>query len=89
MSRGDRVGLVVVSHSPALAEATVALALAMVADDPPAVAVAAGTEDGGTGTDATAVMAAVEEVGGPGGVLVLMDLGSALLSAELALELPR
>jgi len=87
VSPGGSVGLVVVSHSRALAEATVALAMQMVADDPPAVAVAAGTEDGGTGTDATAVMAAVEEVGGPAGVLVLMDLGSALLSAEMALEL--
>ncbi len=87
MSPDARVGLVVVSHSRALAEATVALALQMVADDPPAVAVAAGTDDGGTGTDATAVMTAVEEVGGSGGVLVLMDLGSAVLSAELALEL--
>lgn len=87
MSGDGRVGLVVVSHSRALAEAAVGLALQMVADDPPAVAVAAGTADGGIGTDATEVMAAVEQVGGPGGVLVLMDLGSALLSAELALEL--
>ncbi|MGJ7440477.1 phosphoenolpyruvate--protein phosphotransferase [Aquipuribacter sp. MA13-6] len=87
MSADARVGLVVVSHSRHLAEATVALAMQMVADDPPPVAVAAGTDDGGTGTDATAVMAAVEQVGGPGGVLVVMDLGSAVLSAELALEL--
>ncbi|MFC5380130.1 phosphoenolpyruvate--protein phosphotransferase [Aquipuribacter nitratireducens] len=85
--RTDRVGLVVVSHSRPLAEAAVALALEMVHEDPPAVAVAAGTPDGGTGTDATAVLEAVEQVGGPAGVLVVMDLGSAVLSAELALEL--
>lgn len=82
-----RVGLVVVSHSPALADAAVRLALQMVGDDAPPLTVAAGTEDGGTGTDATRVLAALEEVGGPMGVLVLMDLGSAVLSAELALEL--
>ncbi|WP_336920775.1 phosphoenolpyruvate--protein phosphotransferase [Aquipuribacter sp. SD81] len=87
MSGGARVGLVVVSHSLALADAAVALALEMVSADPPPVAVAAGTPDGGTGTDATAVLDAVERVGGPAGVLVVMDLGSAVLSAELALEL--
>ena len=39
------------------------------------------------GTDALRVAAAIEQVHGPDGVVVLMDLGSALLSAELALDL--
>lgn len=82
------IGIVVVSHSRPLAEAAVALAGAMVpADVPLSVAVAAGTDDGGFGTDATAVAAAIEAVDGPDGVLVLVDLGSAVLSAELAVEL--
>ena len=84
---GARVGLVLVSHSPALARATLDLALQMVGDDPPPVALAAGADDGGIGTDATQVLTALEEVGGPAGVLVVMDLGSAVLSAEMALEL--
>src|SRR5215210_2432581 len=77
------IGIVVVSHSSALAEAAVALAVEMVHGRGPVVAVAAG----GFGTDATEVSAALEKAFSPDGVLVLMDLGSAVLSAELALEL--
>ncbi|MDM4761411.1 dihydroxyacetone kinase phosphoryl donor subunit DhaM [Galbitalea sp. SE-J8] len=81
------IGIVVVSHSPALAEAAVALAGEMVREGGPAVRVAAGAGDDVTGTDATRVADAIRAVAGPDGVLVLMDLGSAVLSAELALEL--
>ncbi len=82
------IGIVVVSHSRALAETAVALADEMVpADSGLRIAVAAGTAGGGFGTDATAVASAIEQVDGPGGVLVVLDLGSAVLSAELALEL--
>lgn len=81
------VGIVVVSHSRALAEAAVELALQMVHDDPPPIRVAAGTMDGALGTDATAVMAAVAEVDQGDGVVVFVDMGSALLSTELGIEL--
>ncbi len=82
-----RVGIVAVSHSRPLAEAATALALEMVAGDPPPIAIAAGTDDGRTGTDAVRVAEAIgEAAAGGGGVLVLMDLGSAVLSAEMALE---
>jgi phosphoenolpyruvate---glycerone phosphotransferase subunit DhaM len=80
------IGIVVVSHSPALADAAVALADEMVHGSGPVVAVAAGAA-GGFGTDATEVRRALEKASSPDGVLVLMDLGSAVLSAELALEL--
>jgi len=80
------IGIVVVSHSPALADAAVALALEMVAGSPPPIAVAAGAGDGVVGTDAIAVAAAIDEVASPDGVLVFMDLGSAVLSASMALE---
>jgi dihydroxyacetone kinase phosphotransfer subunit len=80
------IGIVVVSHSAALAEAAVALAEEMVHAEGPVVAVAAGAA-GGFGTDATEVRRAMEKAASPDGVLVLMDLGSAVLSAELALEL--
>lgn len=83
----DRVGIVVVSHSHALAVAAVELASQMVQGERPAIAIAAGAEDGSLGTDATAVQAAIEEVAGPAGVLVLLDLGSAVMSAETACEL--
>jgi phosphocarrier protein FPr len=81
------VGLVVVSHSPALAQAAVALAMEMVPDRPPRVAVAAGGPDGDFGTNAVVVQAAIEQVDDGDGVVVLMDLGSAVLSSEFALDL--
>jgi phosphoenolpyruvate-protein phosphotransferase len=81
------IGVVVVSHSPQLARAAVDLALEMVHGAGPKIAIAAGVYDGSTGTDATQIAAAIAEVASPDGVLVLVDLGSAVLSAGLALEL--
>ncbi len=81
------VGLVVVSHSRALARAAVALASEMVHDRPVRIAVAAGLDEGTLGTDAVRIKEAIQEVDSPEGVVVLMDLGSAVLSAELALDL--
>lgn len=81
------ISIVVVSHSRSLAEAAVALAGEMVSgDERPRVAVAAGLDESTFGTDATAVAEAITEVDSPDGVLVLLDLGSAVLSAEMALE---
>ena len=77
----------VVSHSRALAEAAVVLAREMLLDQDVAMEVAAGLDDGAFGTDATAILAAVTTADRGDGVVVLMDLGSAVLSAELALEL--
>ena len=81
------VGLVVVSHSRALAEAAVVLAEEMLHGRPLRIEVAAGLDETTLGTDAVSISAAIERADGPGGVVVLMDLGSALLSAELALDL--
>ncbi len=81
------VGLVVVAHSRALADAAVELARAMLPGRELAVEVAAGDVDGGLGTDATAIAAAMTAADSGDGVVVLMDLGSAVLSAETALEL--
>ena len=80
------VGLVVVSHSCPLAEAAVELARGMLPGSELAVGVAAGDVDGGLGTDATAIAEAVSTADSGDGVVVLMDLGSAVLSAETALE---
>ena len=80
------IGIVVVSHSPELADAAVALALQMTGDRRPAIAVAAGAGDGVLGTDAVRVAEAIDEVASPDGVLVFMDLGSAVLSTTMALE---
>ncbi len=81
------IGIVVVSHSRALADAAVGLASEMVAaDNRPVIAVAAGLDETTFGTDAAAVAEAIGAADGPDGVLVLLDLGSAVLSAEMALE---
>ena len=77
------VGIVVVSHSRALAEAAVELAMQMVHGEAPAVAIAAGMPDGGLGTDATAVAAAIQEVDRGDGVVVFVDMGSADIIAHI------
>jgi phosphocarrier protein FPr len=81
-----QVGLVVVSHSRPLADAAVELARQMLPGRSQAIEVAAGTEDGGLGTDAVAISAAITAADSGDGVVVLMDLGSAVMSAETALE---
>lgn len=80
------IGIVVVSHSPALAAAALELALEMVGETPPAIAIAAGAGEGVTGTDAVKVAQAIDDVASGEGVLVLMDLGSAVLSGTMATE---
>lgn len=81
------VGVVIVSHSRALAEAALDLAMQMVRGETLPVAVAAGMPDGSLGTDATAVAAALAQVDQGDGVAVFADIGSALLSAEMGIEL--
>src|SRR5215218_1553831 len=80
------VGLVVVSHTAQLAEGVVELALEMGGAEV-RIEAAGGLDDGSIGTDAERVRGAIERAMSDGGVLVLMDLGSALMSAEMATEL--
>ncbi len=81
------IGIVVVSHSHALAHAAVGLAAEMVeADQLPHIEIAAGLDDETFGTDAAAISEAITAADSADGVLVLLDLGSAILSAEMALE---
>jgi len=82
------IGFVVVSHSAKLAEGVCELA-AQAAQGKVRLAAAGGTSDptNPIGTDAGKVLQAIESVYNEDGVLVFMDLGSAVLSAETALEL--
>ena len=80
------VGLVVVSHSRRLAEGIVELAGQMAGPDVRLIAVG-GTADGSLGTDAEAIAAAILAAARGAGVVVLCDLGSAILATEAALEL--
>lgn len=81
------VGLVLVSHSHELAQAVKALAEQQTQGRAPIAAVG-GTGDPTQpfGTDATAILEAIHTVYDDDGVVVLMDLGSAIMSAEMALE---
>ena len=81
------IGIVVVSHSRALARAAVELANQMLHGPRPEIAIAAGLDETTLGTDAVQVKDAIERVDSGTGVVVLLDLGSAVLSAELALDL--
>ena len=78
------VGLVVVSHSAKIAEGVVELAGQMAGQGP--TPAAAGPAAGGTGTAPTRLAAPPPPADEGDGVLVLVDLGSAVLSAQLAID---
>lgn len=78
------VGIVIVSHSSKLAEGVVDLARMMAKTAP--IAPAGGLEDGSFGTSFEKIAAAVDQVYSDDGVLVLMDMGSAVMTAEMVME---
>ncbi len=80
------VGIVVVSHSAGIAAGTVELARQMAGPDL-RIEGAGGIADGSLGTDAAAIMTAIEAADTGAGVVVLVDLGSAVLATQTALEL--
>lgn len=81
------IGIVAVSHSAALAESVLELAMEM-GNAKLKIAAAGGVDDpeNPIGTDAMKIMAAIEDVWSDDGVLVFMDMGSAIISTELALD---
>jgi dihydroxyacetone kinase phosphotransfer subunit len=80
------VGIVIVSHSGTLAEGVRELAAEMAGPDVRIELAGGLAEEGALGTDAVRVMEAIGRADTGDGVLVLMDLGSAVLSAETALD---
>ncbi len=78
------VGIVIVSHSETLAKGVVELASMMAAKAP--IAAAGGLEDGTLGTSFERISAAIDAVYSDDGVLVLMDMGSAVMTTEMVLE---
>lgn len=81
-----RVGLVLVAHSQRLAEGAREVAEQMTGGEV-TIRAAGGAADGSLGTNAEAIARAIAEADGGDGVLVLMDLGSAVLSTEMAVEM--
>ncbi|AWW25588.1 MULTISPECIES: dihydroxyacetone kinase phosphoryl donor subunit DhaM [unclassified Acetobacterium] len=79
------VGIVVVSHSQKVAEGAVELARQMAPEAK--IAAAGGMEDGSIGTDVSKILAGIEAVQDGDGVVILVDLGSAVMSSEMAIEM--
>lgn len=80
------VGIVLVSHSATLAAGLLQLT-EQVAGNQVKVAAAGGLNDNTLGTSAERIRQAIEQVYAPDGVLILFDLGSALMSTEMALHM--
>lgn len=78
------VGIVLVSHSAKLAEGLAELAAQMAPDV--TILAAGGLAGGGIGTDYDEVVAATQRADSGAGVVLLYDLGSAQMTAELAVE---
>lgn len=79
------VGIVVASHSQRLAEGVVELARMMAPNVP--MAAAGGLDDNTTGTSCKKILGAMTQVYSDDGVAILMDLGSAVMTAEVAMEM--
>lgn len=80
------VGIVIVSHSSKAAEGIKELAAQMSGDSETIIA-AGGMWDGSIGTDALKIKEAIENADTGEGVVVLVDLGSSVLSSCMAIEL--
>jgi phosphoenolpyruvate---glycerone phosphotransferase subunit DhaM len=79
------VGIVLVSHSAELAEGAANLA-AQVSGGTVTIVAAGGTDDGDLGTSAAKVEHALRQADQGAGVVVLPDLGSAVLTVRAVLE---
>lgn len=80
----DTVGIVLVSHSQKIADGTRELALEMAPDA--RIISAGGMSDGSLGTDLAKITEAIEAVDSDEGVLVIIDLGSAFMTSEMAID---
>lgn len=82
------IGLVIVSHSARLAQGVQELA-AQMAGEGVGISRAGGLSDEREtfGTDAVKILSAINEVWCDDGVLLLLDVGSAVMSAEIAIEM--
>ncbi|MDC3412148.1 dihydroxyacetone kinase phosphoryl donor subunit DhaM [Aquibacillus sp. 3ASR75-11] len=79
------VGIVLISHSPKVAEGIKDIIRQVMKEVP--VETAGGTDDHEIGTSVEKIQAAIERADGGKGVLLFYDLGSAMMNAEVAVEL--
>lgn len=79
------VGLVLISHSPKIVEGVKDIISQVVQNVP--IELAGGTDDGEIGTSIEKIQAAIERANSEKGVLLIYDIGSAKMNAELAIEM--
>jgi dihydroxyacetone kinase phosphotransfer subunit len=82
----ESVGVVIVSHSPKVAEGAADMVRQMVGEEVP-LAWTGGNPSGGLGTDVSQIMAAIDRAWSSAGVVVLVDLGGAETNSEMAIEM--
>jgi PTS hybrid protein len=82
----SNVGIVIVSHSPKVAEGAADMVRQMVGDEVP-LAFCGGNQDGGLGTSVEAILSAIGQAWSDRGVAVLVDLGGAETNSEMAIEM--
>ena len=82
----DNVGVVIVSHSPKVAEGAADMVRQMVGEEV-RLAWTGGNPSGGLGTDVAQIMSAIERAWSTAGVVVLVDLGGAETNSEVAIEM--
>jgi PTS hybrid protein len=80
------VGIVIVSHSPKVAEGAADMVRQMVGSSVP-VAWTGGNPDGGLGTDVAAILASINRAWSEAGVAILVDLGGAETNSEMAIDM--
>jgi PTS hybrid protein len=80
------VGIVIVSHSPKVAEGAADMVRQMVGDTVP-LAFTGGDAGGGLGTSVESILEAIERAWSPAGVAILLDLGGAETNSEIAVEM--
>ncbi|WP_231187081.1 dihydroxyacetone kinase phosphoryl donor subunit DhaM [Haladaptatus sp. DYF46] len=79
------IGIVIVSHSERAAEGIREVAAEMAGDV--SIVAVGGDPDGGLGTSAPEIQGALDSLSDEDGVVVLVDLGSAVMNTELAIEM--
>jgi dihydroxyacetone kinase phosphotransfer subunit len=79
------VGIVIVSHSPKVAEGAADMVRQMVGNDVP-LAWTGGDPSGGLGTSFEAITQAINRAWSEAGVAILVDLGGAETNSEMAVE---
>ena len=80
------VGIVIVSHSIDVAKGAADMVRQMVGEEV-RVAYCGGNAEGGLGTDVTQILLAINSIGSPSGVAVMVDLGGAETNSEMAVEM--